>query len=168
MNSNTNVNGVKEHRWNDVGEKCLDCGDSDWMDDPICRPKMADPDTTATPDISVDPSSIASNSVPVDVLEVLDIEIDAIVLQVKRGQAPQHALCNMVAVRVAVAEMMESFTRLRAELAAKSKDAARWDWIMNNYYGGDLTRTQKVIGSCFSREAMEAAIDNDLGEGNGR
>lgn len=26
----------KPHRWNDVGEKCLDCGDPDWLADPHC------------------------------------------------------------------------------------------------------------------------------------
>jgi hypothetical protein len=30
---------VKRHRWNEDGEKCLDCGDSDWMCDPVCKPR---------------------------------------------------------------------------------------------------------------------------------
>ncbi|MDZ5813885.1 hypothetical protein U4I65_02390 [Stenotrophomonas maltophilia] len=102
MNENTNTQGIestgsKAHRWNDVGERCLDCGDEDWMNDPVCRPRVADPDISATP--TTDPG----NLIPVDVLQVLDIEIDAITLQVKRGTAPQHALRDMVAARVAVA-----------------------------------------------------------------
>lgn len=97
----------KQHRWNDVGERCLDCGDKDWMNDPICRPRCAAPETTASPGICVSPSSVSTNAVPVDVLAILDIEIDAITLQVKRGSAPQHALHDMVAVRVAVAELID-------------------------------------------------------------
>jgi len=26
----------RSHRWDDVGERCLDCGDKDWMADPAC------------------------------------------------------------------------------------------------------------------------------------
>lgn len=48
------------------------------------------------------------------------------------------------------------------EADALRADAERWDWIMSNYYGGDLARTQKIIGQCWTREQMEAAIDNDL------
>lgn len=110
MNENTNTQGIesmtpKAHRWNDVGERCLDCGDKDWMNDPVCRPRVADPD------ISVTPSSDTGNLIPVDVLEVLDIEIDAIKLQVKRGTAPQHALRDMVAARVAVANAISALQR---------------------------------------------------------
>jgi hypothetical protein len=28
----------KRHRWDRDGERCLDCGDKDWMDDPVCTP----------------------------------------------------------------------------------------------------------------------------------
>lgn len=52
------------------------------------------------------------------------------------------------------------------EADALRADAERWNWIMSNYYGGDLTRTQKIIGQCWTREQMEAAIDNDLAERN--
>ncbi len=54
--------------------------------------------------------------------------------------------------------------RADAEVEAYRKDAERWGWIMGNYYGGDLTRTQKIIGQCWTREQMEAAIDKDLAE----
>lgn len=54
--------------------------------------------------------------------------------------------------------------RLRAEVEKYRADAERWDWIMSNYYGGDLSRTQKIIGQCWTREQMEAAIDKDLAE----
>lgn len=54
--------------------------------------------------------------------------------------------------------------RLSAEVEAYRKDADRWDWIMSNYYGGDLARTQKIIGQCWTREQMEDAIDKDLAE----
>lgn len=52
------------------------------------------------------------------------------------------------------------------EADALRADAERWDWIMSNYYRGDLARTQKIIGQCWTREQMEAAIDNDLAERN--
>ncbi|MGW8811103.1 hypothetical protein ACWGM5_20745, partial [Bacillus velezensis] len=107
----------KQHRWNDVGERCLDCGDKDWMNDPICRPRCADPGTTATPDIRVSPSSVSTNAIPVDVLTILDIEINAITLQVKRCSAPQHALHDMVAARVAVTELIEAASDYRSGIA---------------------------------------------------
>lgn len=77
---------AKSHRWNDVGEKCLDCGDSDWMNDPVCRPRSVDPDYTATPSIAVNPSASTGNSlVPVDVLDVIDLEIAALSHEVNKG-----------------------------------------------------------------------------------
>lgn len=51
-----------------------------------------------------------------------------------------------------------------AEQQGVEKDAARWRWLMDDYYGGQVARANKVIGGCFSREAMEQAIDKDLEE----
>jgi hypothetical protein len=45
------------------------------------------------------------------------------------------------------------------EADALRADAERWNWIMSNYYGGDLARTQKILGQCWTREQMEEAID---------
>ncbi|HIE0523770.1 TPA: hypothetical protein ACXJLS_000362 [Stenotrophomonas maltophilia] len=118
VESNDFISSPKQHRWNDVGERCLDCGDKDWMNDPICRPRCADPETTAPPDIRVSPSSVLINAIPVDALAILDIEIDAITLQVKRGSAPQHTLHDMVATRVAVAELIEAASQV-SEAAVK-------------------------------------------------
>lgn len=61
VEKHTNNQGIecmsaKSHRWNSSGEKCQDCGDSDWMNDQICRPRFADPETAVTPDMSVSPS----------------------------------------------------------------------------------------------------------------
>lgn len=30
----------RSHRWNDVGERCLDCGDKDWMGGPCSGPRL--------------------------------------------------------------------------------------------------------------------------------
>lgn len=48
---------VKQHRWDQYGERCLDCGDKDWMNDPVCRQRLADPSIEATPSIAVNPST---------------------------------------------------------------------------------------------------------------
>lgn len=58
----------------------------------------------------------------------------------------------------------ETIRKLRAEVEENRVDAERWDWIMSNYYGGDLARTQRIIGQCWTREQMEEAIDKDLSE----
>ena len=48
---------VKQHRWDQYGERCLDCGDKDWMNNPVCRQRLTDPCIEATPSIAVDPST---------------------------------------------------------------------------------------------------------------
>lgn len=71
---------------------------------------------------------------------------------------------NLAAAMDQLAESDADNARLEAEVEAYRKDAERWDWIMSNYYGGDLARTQKIIGQCWTREQMETAIDKDLSE----
>lgn len=57
--------------------------------------------------------------------------------------------------------LMEMANR-RAEIEALVKDSARWNWLMTDYFGGNVARANKVIGACFSRDAMESAIDSDI------
>lgn len=60
----------------------------------------------------------------------------------------------------------EELTRLRAEPAAKSKDAARYQFIR------DADRSDDVIGYedilMYAGDSLDAAIDSAMGEGNGR
>lgn len=137
----------KAHRWNDVGEKCLDCGDSDWMNDPICRPRFADPDVTATPDISVAPSTSNSALVPVDVLMVLDAEEAALRLQVQKGAGLlRGALHDLQDARLATQELFAGYRILLA--MAKCKDDQFFDWPD----GWDWERLELAIARVSSRQ----------------
>lgn len=40
----------RSHRWNDVGERCLDCGDKDWMGGPCSGPRL---EATGTPWVTI-------------------------------------------------------------------------------------------------------------------
>lgn len=60
-------------------------------------------------------------------------------------------------------EILAELQALREEVVALRNDAARWNWLMNDYFGGNVARANKVVGACFSREAMESAIDADIG-----
>lgn len=50
----------------------------------------------------------------------------------------------------------------RADVEGLKKDAERWNWIMQGHYGNEPARANRVIGACWSRKAMEDAIDNDI------
>jgi hypothetical protein len=54
--------------------------------------------------------------------------------------------------------------RAEAEVEAYRKDAIRWDWLMNDYHGGNVARANKVLAGCWNRSQMEEAIDKDLAE----
>ncbi|WP_353099147.1 Lar family restriction alleviation protein [Stenotrophomonas lactitubi] len=40
----------RDHRWDDVGERCLDCGDKDWMGGPCSGPRL---EATGTPWVTI-------------------------------------------------------------------------------------------------------------------
>lgn len=68
----------------------------------------------------------------------------------------------IVAEQVTV-EQDREITRLRAELAAKSKDAARYRYIR------DCTSADAVdLVTDWSDLELDQAIDSKMGEGNGR
>lgn len=145
-------NILKAHRWNDVGEKCLDCGDKDWMNDPICRPRCADPDVTATPDISVAPSTSNSTLVPVDVLTVFEAEEAALRLQVQKGaHLLRGALHDVQDARRATQEVFSGYQILLA--MAKSKDGCFFDWPE----GWDWERLESAIAR-VSQSKQEAIL----------
>lgn len=54
-------------------------------------------------------------------------------------------------------------TRLRAELAAKSKDATRYAWLRD----GSNPEAGDFVGA-YTDACLDAVIDRNMGEGNGR
>lgn len=160
-----NSNTPKAHRWNDVGEKCLDCGDKDWMNDPMCRPRSADPDSTATPDISVSPSTSSTKLVPVDVLDVIDLEVDAVRLQVQRGNVRlRGTLHNLCDAHRASAEVLTGYEILLSIAKSKGRDffdwPEGWDWerldAAIDFARGRPSRHQPV-GICAEGQATGSA-----------
>lgn len=158
-----NSNIPKAHRWDDVGEKCLDCGDKDWMNDPVCRPRVAEPDATTTPDISVSPSTGSTKLVPVDVLDVIDLEVEAIRLQVQRGNVRlRGTLHNLCDAHRATAEVFTGYEILLSMAKSKDYDFSDWpdgwDWerlgAAIDFASGRPSRHQ-LAGICAEGETHE-------------
>lgn len=98
----------RSHRWNDVGERCLDCGDEDWMGSPCSGPRKP------------------SATLAVEVLEVMDELID---FEERHAEYEPRQNHEAREARVAFAGLIEADTRI-AEKAIR-KAGGGW-WMISN------------------------------------
>lgn len=78
------------------------------------------------------------------------------------GELKEHIRLSAISALELDAQNRKELAASRAEVEKLKKDAERWSWIMEGHYGNEPARANRVIGSCWSRKAMEDAIDNDI------
>lgn len=81
---------------------------------------------------------------------------------------------NLTGSWVRMSDHEQVVADLRAELAATSKDAARWEWLKARMLSADF-KADDYVGLTFELPAgsrvsanADATIDAAMGEGNGR
>ncbi len=122
---------VKQHRWDQYGERCLDCGDKDWMNDPVCRQRLTDPCIEATPSIAVDPSTEVTPMCEAAPVAAAPVDLSSWASHYSINPAAIEALQSMLASTPAAPGIdLEQFRRLAnswiveaAGVAAETKHA---------------------------------------------
>lgn len=64
--------------------------------------------------------------------------------------------------------LQDSVDRLRAELAAKSKDAERYQWLRQLDNAFDFRKLPRTWSAAHTPEQLDDTIDAAMGEANGR